>query len=433
MTGDSPIIQGQIEKMDKSPFSLYSFLPQICYFELTMFGPIRFLSAGESHGPQLTLIIEGFPAGVPLNRQQLAADLRRRQGGFGRSARMKNEADAAVFSAGIAAGYSTGAPIAVEIANADYQNWRDRDIEPMTKPRPGHADLTGALKYGHADLRLSLERASARESAMRVVIGALCKQLLANFDVYVGGYVVGIGPITHFPRLSTSTADYLTRFKHAQENEFCFIEGGMVEQIHQEIFDCMKNRDSLGGVIETVAVNVPVGLGSYAHFDRRLDAKLAAAILSVPAIKGMQFGDAFNDSALPGTKIHDEILLEESGELVRSSNQAAGVEGGISTGLPIVLRAAMKAISTTLHPRKTVDLVRGVGAETNYERSDFCAVPRALVVCEAMMAFVVANALLEKIGGDSLPEMLPRVKQLPRNNLQSLKLQGRPWRFNYDL
>lgn len=394
---------------------------------------IRFLSAGESHGPKINLIIEGFPAQVPLQAELLQADLARRQQGFGRSARMKMEKDEAIFTAGIAQGKSTGAPIAVEILNADYENWRSRPIAPMTIPRPGHADLCGALKYNHFDLRLSLERSSARETAMRVVLGSLCKQLLAHFGIRIGGYVIGIGTISHEPTLSPSAQIYEQRILHAAQNDFSFIDSQLCELVHQEIFAAMKSKDTLGGILEVVALQVPVGLGSYAHYDRRLEAQLAQALMSIPAIKGVTFGEAFADAKRRGTQVHDEINLGENGELLRSTNQAAGIEGGISTGLPIVMRAAMKPISTTLTPRKTVDLFAAKESYTNYERSDFCAVTRALVVGEAMMAFVIANALMEKLGGDTLEEMQIRFKSLARCNLNSLNLSGEPWHFSYDL
>jgi len=398
-----------------------------------MYGPIRFLSAGESHGPKLTVIIEGFPAGLKLNAKQLHLEQLKRQKGFGRSARMKMESDQLCLSAGISQGHTTGAPIAIEINNADHKNWLNQDIPAMTAPRPGHADLTGALKYGHNDLRLSLERSSARETAMRVAVGSLCKQLLACFGISIGGYVISIGTISSEPSLSILAEEYERRIVHAQNNEFSFIDSNKCESVHQEIFNCMRKKDTLGGVIEVVALHVPVGLGSYAHFDRRLEARLGHALLSIPAIKGVSLGNAFDDAHKFGTEVHDDIFLDKDGSLSRKSNSAAGFEGGISTGLPIVARAAMKPISTTLTPKNSVNLVEKIPCLADYERSDFCAVTRAVVVCESMLALVIANALVEKIGGDSISEMQPRFAQLAKSHLDSIKIDGKTRQYNYDL
>ena len=388
---------------------------------------LRFLTAGESHGPYLTAILEGMPASLPLSEEDVNPDLARRQIGFGSGGRMKIESDRVEFSGGMMNGLTTGGPIALRIQNKDWANWAERDIPPMTVPRPGHADLTGAIKYGYRELRLSLERASARETACRVAVGAVCKRLLAEFDIRVGGYVTEIGGVEAAipPEMS-----YQERWAAAETSEVrCPIpEDGeaMIARIRQ----VAQQKDTLGGVFEVVATGVPPGLGSHVHWDRRLTGRLAQAILSIQAMKGVEIGPAFENARKRGTEVHDEIF-NEHGNLVRRTNRAGGLEGGITTGQPIVVRAAMKPISTTLNPLRSVDLAAGEPATTAYERSDYCAVPRAVVVGEAMVAFVLAGALLEKLGGDSLAELRPRFEALRRSRLEDLPMDNMPWRFGY--
>jgi chorismate synthase len=386
---------------------------------------LRFLTAGESHGPALTAILEGMPAGLALSEEAINLQLRRRQKGFGSGGRMRIEQDTARFLGGVMAGRTTGAPIALQIENRDWANWRDKEIKPMTVPRPGHADLTGALKYGYRDLRLSLERASARETAARVAVGAVCQRLLAEFDIMVGSYVVQIGGVT---AALPDSLDYLDRFARAEENDVRCPDPATAEAMHAHIREAMAWKDTLGGVFEVVAVGVPPGLGSHVHWDRRLDARLMGAVGSIQAVKGVEIGPAFDNAAKRGTQVHDEILVEE-GRLVRRTNRAGGFEGGVTTGQPVVVRAAMKPISTTLTPLRSVDLATGEAAATRYERSDICAVPRAAVVGEAMVAFVLADALLEELGGDSLAEMRPRFEALRRGALDDLEMDNVPWRF----
>jgi chorismate synthase len=385
---------------------------------------LRFLTAGESHGPALTVILEGCPAGLPLGEEIINPHLARRQKGFGSGGRMRIERDQAVISGGVMNGLTTGAPIAMQIENRDWQNWQDREIQPMTIPRPGHADLTAAIKYGYRDLRLALERASARETAARVAAGAVCSHLLAQSGITIGSYVVQIGPVA---ATLPDSLGYAKRFAAAERSDVRCPDPEASASMEAAIRQAMADRDTLGGILEVVALSVPPGLGSHVHWDRRLDAQLMGAVGSIQAIKGIEIWPAFANSARRGTEVHDEILSDET--LGRSSNRAGGLEGGITTGEPILVRAAMKPISTTLTPLQSVDLATGEAAATRYERSDICAVPRAAVVAEAMVAFVLANALLAKVGGDSLAEIEPRVAALRRGSLEELEMDNVPWRF----
>jgi chorismate synthase len=386
---------------------------------------LRFLTADESHGPGLTAILEGVPAGLALDAGDIDGQLRRRQQGFGSGGRMRIEEDRARLAGGVMAGRTTGGPIALHIENRDWANWRERDIKPMTIPRPGHADLAGALKYGYRDLRLALERASARETAARVAVGAVCRRLLAELGVTVGGYVIQIGAVR---AALPDELPYPERFARAEESDVRCPDPAAGEAMHAAIRQAMAGRDTLGGVFEVVALGVPPGLGSHVHWDRKLDARLLAALGSIPAVKGAEVGPAFENAGRRGTEVHDEILVED-GRLLRATNRAGGLEGGVTTGQPLVLRAAMKPISTTLTPLRSVDLAGGQPAGTRYERSDICAVPRAVVVGEAMVAFVLAGALLEKLGGDSLDEMRPRLAGLRQARLEDLEMDNVPWRF----
>jgi chorismate synthase len=405
---------------------------------------LRFLTAGESHGPALTAILEGMPAGLPLSADDLASDLARRQTSYGAGGRMKIEQDTARILGGVMAGQTTGAPIALWIENRDFAKWRDREIPPMTTPRPGHADLTGAIKYGYRDLRLALERASARETAARVAVGAICKALLAQFGVQVGSYVTAIGGV-EADAARLAELSYQQRFDLAEANDLRCPDLPAVEAMRQRVWDTMQARDTVGGVFEVIALGLPPGLGSHVHWDRRLSGRLLGAVGSIHAIKGVEIGPAFENAEKWGTEVHDEIFLEaemDSGEmreteekdrrLVRRTNRAGGLEGGITTGEPLVLRVAMKPISTTLNPLRSVNLATGEPDATTYERSDFNAVPRAGVVAEAMVAFVLADALLEKLGGDSLEEMRPRFAALRQARLEDLPKNDTPWRFGFE-
>ena len=393
---------------------------------------LRFLTAGESHGPELTVILEGLPAGISVERADIDFELDRRRRGEGSGGRMSIEDDRVRITGGVMAGKTTGAPISLVIANKDFIAWRDRAISPMTIPRPGHADLTSAIKYGYGDLRLGLERASARETAARVAMGALCKKFLAHFDITIGSHVISIGAAeAKLPQ----QPDFAPLLLQAETSPVrCHDEvatGAMIEEIRK----AREAGDTLGGIFQCVALNVPPGLGSHVEWDRRLTARLMAAVGSIPAIKGVQFGNAFTDACQMGSKVHDEILPAQSGSttaLKRGSNRAAGVEGGISTGAPLLIRAAMKPISTTLKGIDSVNLATGKPVKTVYERSDICAVPRASVVAEAMVAFVLADALIEKLGGDSIEEMMPRFRSLRSSQLEDLPMDNIPWKFGYD-
>ena len=405
--------------------------------------PLRYLTAGESHGPGLTAILEGMPAGLRIDQDALSQFMARRQKAFGSGGRMKIERDRAEIRGGVMAGKTTGAPIALWIENRDWANWRDRDIEPMTIPRPGHADLTSAIKYGYGDLRLGLERASARETAARAAIGGICIQLLDAFGVQIGSYVRSIGDISATFSPSDIRIDkqrYRDRFATAEADEYGLRcpDSDASRKMQEAIRQAIKAGDTLGGIFELVALGLPPGLGSHVHADRRLSGRLMAAIGSIQAIKGVEIGPAFENAGRRGSQVHDDIILTDDPDvdgddrkmLRRASNRAGGLEGGITTGEALIIRAAMKPISTTLDPRQSVDLASGEPAETRYERSDFCAVPRAAVVGEAMLAFVLADAMLRKLGGDSLDEITPRLKDLRRGLLGDLPMDNRPWRFD---
>jgi chorismate synthase len=317
------------------------------------------------------------------------------------------------------AGKTTGGPLTLQIENSDHTRWKGKDIEAMTAPRPGHADLNGAVKFGYTDLRPSLERASARETAARVAGGAVCRLFLAQFGIRVEGYVFSIGEVT----ASLDGIPFEERASEAHKNEVCCPDQQAAEKMQNRIRQAMDEKDTVGGVIEVLAFGLPTGLGTFTQWDRRLDARLGAAILSVQAIKGVEFGPAFENTRLPGTQVHDAIELKGQ-SLVRFTNRAGGLEGGTTTGQPLWIRAAMKPIPTTLNSQQTVDLASGQPSETRYERSDFCPTPRAVVVLEAMTCVVLADALIEKLGGDSLEEQKQRFITLKQPRLPDLPVQG---------
>jgi chorismate synthase len=385
---------------------------------------LRFLTAGESHGPSLTAILDGMPAGLSLTPDIINKELARRQKGYGSGGRMKIEKDTVQILGGVMAGETTGAPLALLVENADHSKWKGKAIEPMTAPRPGHADLTGAVKYGFKDLRPALERASARETTMRVAAGAVCKHFLNQFNIIVGGYVASIGEV----QADFGDMPYQERFARAEASDVrCPVEL-YATQMRAEIEKTIYGKNTLGGVLEMIALNVPVGLGSFAQWDKRLEARLAMAVMSVQAIKGVEVGDAFANARLSGTQTHDPIRLNAT-HVTRHSNRAGGTEGGVSNGQPIIVRAAMKPIATTLLPQPTVDLASGTESPTKYERSDFCPVPRAVPILEAMVAFVLADALIEKLGGDSMNEMMPRFESLRKATLEELQMDNTPHVF----
>ena len=386
---------------------------------------LRFLTAGESHGPSLTAILDGMPAGLPVTPDIINKELARRQKGYGSGGRMKIETDTVQILGGVMAGETTGAPIALLVQNDDHVKWKGKAVEPMTAPRPGHADLTGAVKYGYKDLRPSLERASARETTMRVAAGAVCKHFLSKFGILVGGYVSSIGEV----QADFGDMPYEERFARAEESDVrCPIDSS-AQKMRDEIEKTIHGKNTLGGILEIVALNLPVGLGSFMQWDKRLEANLAMAVMSVQAMKGVEIGDAFENAKRIGTQAHDPIQLRDTQHVIRNSNRAGGTEGGVSNGQPIIIRAAMKPIATTLLPQSTVDLASGTESPTKYERSDFCPVPRAVPIIEAMVAFVLADALIEKLGGDSIDEMKPRFNSLRKATLEDLQMDNIPHVF----
>lgn len=359
---------------------------------------LRYFTAGESHGPCLLGILEGMPAGLRLSVEKINADLARRQQGYGRGGRMKIETDAVEILAGIRLGETIGSPIALMIRNKDH---KIDVLPPVTKPRPGHADLTGVLKYNRQDARDILERASARETTMRVAIGAVCKQLLAELGIDIVGHVVALGPVQ-------ARTDELSLGEIRERSETSPVrcadpdaERRMIEAIDQ----AKSEGDTLGGVFEVVATGVPVGLGSHVHWDRKLDANIARALMSVQAIKGVEVGLGFEAARRFGSQVHDEILPATNGALQRTHNNAGGFEGGMTNGQPVVVRAAMKPLSTLMKPMRSVDLQTGEEVRGAVERSDVCAVPAAAVIGEAVVAIELAAAALEKFGGDSVAEL----------------------------
>jgi chorismate synthase len=342
---------------------------------------------------------------------------------------MNIERDEVRITAGLMKGITTGGPLALHVENRDFKNWKEKDIEPMPTPRPGHADLTGAIKYGYRDLRVALERASARETTMRVAAGAVARKLLAEFGIVVGGYVTQVGAVK---AALSDDLPYAERFAIAEGNDVRSPVLDAVEPMHEAIRQIKMDKDTLGGIMEIVALDVPPGLGSHVHWDRRLDAKIVAAMVSIHAMKGAEIGPAFDNAGKPGTQVHDAIALGEGGAIIRTTNRAGGFEGGITTGEPVVARVAMKPIATILQAMESVNLATGQPEPTVYERSDFCALPRAVPIGEAMMALVIADALLEKLGGDSITEMRPRFDTLRRARLEDLPMDNVEWRFGYE-
>ncbi|MCH7586907.1 MAG: chorismate synthase [Chloroflexi bacterium] len=386
--------------------------------------PLRYLTAGESHGPRLTTIIEGLPAGLEIHQGLIDEQLLRRRRGYGAGPRMKMERDKVRIVGGVLANMTTGAPVAIQIENDDHRNWVGKEHAPLTIPRPGHADLTAAIKYGYRDLRFSLERASARETAARVAVGALCRHFLAQFAIVIGGYVRSIADIS----APVQGVDLAERSRIAETNEVRSPDEDAAQLMIARIKKVIRDRNTLGGTIEVFATGLPPGLGSHVHWDRRLDSRLGAVVLGVQAIKGIEFGSAFENTKLPGTEIQDAIRLSGD-DIVRPTNRAGGLEGGITNGNPLLIRAAMKPIATTLTPQPTVDLLKREQVPTQYERSDFCPVPRAVPIIEAVVAIELAKALLEKLGGDTMEEMKTRFASLRQARLSDLVMDESPRQY----
>lgn len=384
---------------------------------------IRYITAGESHGPELVGIIEGLPAGIPINKEDFALQLARRQIGYGRGGRMAFEKDVPEIVSGVRFGKSMGSPIALKLANRAYEkdkaNWpkvmntegSDEGIEKITLPRPGHADLVGLQKYGFDDIRPVIERSSARETAIRVACSVPARQLLKQFGIEIGGHVIRIGSVGYdgWDEVRSASDSLITQgaetlFKTADKSEVRCLDSNLTEQMVNEIKVQRKAGSSLGGIYEIVITGLPVGLGSYTHWDRKLEGMLAQAVMSTQAMKGVEIGIGFEAGGKPGHEVHDEITWDGS-QYKRATNRAGGIEGGISTGMPVIIRGAMKPIPTMLKPLKTVDINTKKSEDTRYERSDVCALPRAVVVVENIIAPVLANLFLEKFGGDSLDEI----------------------------
>ena len=369
---------------------------------------LRFLTAGESHGPALVAILEGMPSGVPINLAQLQHQMRRRQLGYGRGPRMQLEADAIELLSGVRRGTTLGSPIALRITNKDASIDR---LPVVTQPRPGHADLTGAIKYDHRDIRNVLERASARETAARVAVGALCRQLLSPVGIELASHVVALGSIRAKPAAATVA---LLRRK-ADPTPLRCLDAAATQRMIREINRCVKAGDTLGGIFEVLAEGVPPGLGSYVHYDRRLDAVLGRAVLSIHAVKAVEIGDGVLAASLPGSKVQDEIFYSKAKGFTRSQNRAGGFEGGMTTGQPIVVRGFLKPLSTLRTPLRSVEINTKRPVLATVERSDVTTVPAAGVIGEAMVAFELSRAVLEKFGGDSLTEIQRNVQGYRRH------------------
>lgn len=378
---------------------------------------MRYLTSGESHGQALLGILEGVPSGLSISEEVINTNLARRQKGYGRGDRMKIEKDQVEIISGVRRGVSLGGPIGMIIRNRDWASWQEvmavkgevREGRVVTRPRPGHADLPGAIKYSHTDIRNVLERASARDTAMRVAVGSIAKILLGEFGIDAISHVIEIGGV----RAGHQDIPPATLFKRAERSELrCADQVAEMEMM--KVIDSARERgDTVGGIFEMIVINPPVGLGSYSQWDRRLGARLAMALASIQAIKGVEIGLGFEAARLPGSKVHDEIYYKKSkaqgskikGGFFRKTNNAGGIEGGITNGEDIIIRAAMKPIATLYRPLKSVDIASKRQFEASVERSDICAVPAASVIGEAVVAFEVAKAMLEKFGGDSIKEM----------------------------
>ncbi|MGB6873553.1 MAG: chorismate synthase [Dehalococcoidia bacterium] len=390
-------------------------------------GQFRFLTGGESHGKGLVAIVEGMVAALPLEVEYINKQLKRRQQGHGRGPRMKIEEDKAEIMAGVRYGLTTGSPIALLITNRDWQNWQEqlsispveKEVEPVTCPRPGHADLAGVTKYGLKDIRPIMERASARETATRVAVGAIARRFLEELGISIHSHTVAIGSVSHEPSASRCEASSI---------DWQQVEASPVRCVHAEIEKAMMaaideakaNGDTLGGIFKVIATGIPIGLGSHVSWDRRLDGRIAQAIMSINAVKGVEIGAGFALAGLKGSQAHDVIEPGPRSEAKglpwrHATNRAGGIEGGISNGEDIIVRAAVKPIATLASPLPSIDLRSGEKAKAHYERSDICVVPAAGVIAEAMLATVLADACLEKFGGDNLKETLANYRNYLSN------------------
>ena len=393
---------------------------------------LRWLTAGESHGPQLTAVLEGLPAGVALETKDIQGALARRRLGYGRGARMKLEQDQATITGGVRHGLTMGGPIAINIANTEWPKWEQvmsadpvdnseltgARAEALTRPRPGHADFTGMQKYGFLDSRPVLERASARETASRVALGEVASAFLRTLGIRLITHTVAIGNISASADLELPKPEHVEQIDSDPLRAF---NAQLSAEMIAEVDAAHKDGDTLGGVVETLVYGMPPGVGSFVHWDRRLDSQLAAALMGIQAIKGVEVGDGFETARRRGSEAHDEIAVGESGLVERLTDRAGGIEGGMSNGEIIRVRAAMKPISTVPRALKTIDVSTGEEAKAHHQRSDVCAVPAAGVVAEAMVALTIANAVLEKFGGDSVSETLRNMNSYLDNIPETLR------------
>jgi len=379
---------------------------------------MRYLTAGESHGPQLTTIIEGLPSLLPINAETINKDLKRRQGGHGRGRRMQIETDTVEIVAGVRHGKTLGSPVALVVKNDDWKHWTKimgadelpEDIDPseikrqISRPRPGHADLVGGMKYGHRDLRNVLERSSARETTVRVAAGSVAKALLKELNVEITAYVTEIAGIK--ADVSKIVGKTIEEIRSIVDNDPCYtVDSEASAKMVEAIDEAKKAGDSIGGVVEVIVHGLPAGIGSYVHYDRKLDGKLAQAMLSINAFKGVEFGIGFEAARLPGSQVHDEIIWDEEKGYTRRTNNLGGLEGGMTTGMPIVVRGVMKPIPTLYKPLNSVDIETKEVFKASVERSDSCAVPAASVVAEHVIAWEIAQAIMEQFHSDQLPQL----------------------------
>ncbi|MBO8488781.1 chorismate synthase, partial [Staphylococcus aureus] len=378
---------------------------------------MRYLTSGESHGPQLTVIVEGVPANIEIKVEDINKEMFKRQGGYGRGRRMQIEKDTVEIVSGVRNGYTLGSPITMVVTNDDFTHWRkimgaapisEEERENMkrtiTKPRPGHADLVGGMKYNHRDLRNVLERSSARETAARVAVGALCKVLLQQLDIDIYSRVVEIGGIKDKDFYDSET------FKaNLDRNDVRVIDDSIAQAMRDKIDEAKNEGDSIGGVVQVVVENMPVGVGSYVHYDRKLDGKIAQGVVSINAFKGVSFGEGFKAAEKPGSEIQDEILYNSEIGYYRGSNHLGGLEGGMSNGMPIIVNGVMKPIPTLYKPLNSVDINTKEDFKATIERSDSCAVPAASIVCEHVVAFEIAKALLEEFQSNHIEQLKQQI------------------------
>ncbi|HID4929747.1 TPA: chorismate synthase [Staphylococcus aureus] len=387
---------------------------------------MRYLTSGESHGPQLTVIVEGIPANLEIKVEDINKEMFKRQGGYGRGRRMQIEKDTVEIVSGVRNGYTLGSPITMVVTNDDFTHWRkimgaapisEEERENMkrtiTKPRPGHADLVGGMKYNHRDLRNVLERSSARETAARVAVGALCKVLLQQLDIDIYSRVVEIGGIKDKDFYDSET------FKaNLDRNDVRVIDDSIAQAMRDKIDDAKNEGDSIGGVVQVVVENMPVGVGSYVHYDRKLDGKIAQGVVSINAFKGVSFGEGFKAAEKPGSEIQDEILYNSEIGYYRGSNHLGGLEGGMSNGMPIIVNGVMKPIPTLYKPLNSVDINTKEDFKATIERSDSCAVPAASIVCEHVVAFEIAKALLEEFQSNHIEQLQQQIADRRQLNVE---------------